>query len=63
MSVFNTDEICIPCREDEHLAPGFKAARDAEAAACQHGNYNFPGVGLSAADQAFLAERRRARNV
>lgn len=61
LSFFNTEEVCMDCKEDERHAPGFAAARAAEEAAARGGNYNFPGVGLSAADDAFLAERRAAR--
>lgn len=61
MSFFNTEEICMDCVADECLAPGFAAARAAEEAAVLGGNFNFPGVGLSAADDAFLAERRAER--
>lgn len=46
MSVFNTDEICIPCRRTEELHPDFASAHAAEAAAVRDGDYNFPGVGL-----------------
>jgi hypothetical protein len=61
MSYFNTEEICMACSADEKLAPGFPAARAAEEAAVRAGNLNFPGLGLSAIDDAFLAERRRKR--
>ena len=61
MSKFNTDIICVACKEDERQAPGYEAADRAEVAAVMGGNYRFPGVGLSAADEVFLAERRQAR--
>jgi hypothetical protein len=58
-SFFNTDVICLPCATDEQEAPGYVAAHAAEVAAVRAGDYNFPGVGLSPADAAFLAARRR----
>lgn len=61
MSMFNRDTICIQCKDDERLAPGYEAANRTEAEQCRLGNYNYSGVGLSAADAAFLAERRRQR--
>jgi hypothetical protein len=61
MSWFNTDEICLPCKKDESLAPGFADAKATETAAVQAGDYNFPGVGLSPADRAFLADLRSKR--
>lgn len=60
-SKFNTETICFDCKDDETKAPGYKAASQAEIAACRAGNYNFPGVGLSAADNTFLAELRAKR--
>jgi hypothetical protein len=63
MSRFNTDTICLPCEQEERGAPGYANARDVELAAVQRGNYNFHGVGLSAADRAYLHERRQQRKV
>jgi hypothetical protein len=61
LSMFNTDDLCLDCKIDEALAPGYPAARAAERAAVLSGDYNFPGVGISRADAAFLAERRQRR--
>lgn len=61
MSRFNEDEICLLCQDDETQAPGYKAAYDAELAAVKAGDRNFPGVGLSKKDKAFLAARREER--
>jgi hypothetical protein len=61
MSKFNRDIICTPCKDDECEAPGYAAADAAEVAAVRAGDYNFPGIGLSPQDQAFLAARRAAR--
>lgn len=61
MSKFNTDIICLPCKEDEQLAPGYADADRAESEACQRGDYNFRGVGLSEADREFLRARLAQR--
>ena len=61
MSRFNTDALCMRCVDDEQQAPGYAEAAAAEAAHVRAGNLHFPGVGLSPADAAFLAERRAAR--
>lgn len=61
MSRFNTDWLCMPCLEDEQLAPGYEKARLAELAAVEGGNRSFPGIGLSGDDLAFLAARRVQR--
>jgi hypothetical protein len=61
MSKFNRDTLCTACKDDERLAPGYAFADAAEAAAVRGGNYHFAGVGLSAADESFLAARRAAR--
>jgi hypothetical protein len=45
MSVFNTDVICLDCKDKERLHPAYRAAADAEIAAVKAGDYNFPGVG------------------
>lgn len=45
MSMFNTQLICLKCEEKEREHPRYKAACDAEIAACQKGDFNFPGIG------------------
>ncbi len=62
MSKFNEDTLCECCADDERLAPGYAAAREAEIASVRQGDFNFPGIGLSAEDRAFLAHRRKARH-
>lgn len=47
MSMYNTDCICLECKKAEEQREDYAAARDAEADAVRHGNYNFKGVGLS----------------
>jgi len=61
MSKFNTEILCMDCKGDEVLAPGYAQASDREDLAVRAGHYNFGGVGLSDADRAFLAARRAAR--
>lgn len=61
MSIFNRDDICMPCKDDERLTPGYAHADHAESLVCRAGNYNFAGVGLAADDRAFLATRRMLR--
>lgn len=45
MSVFNTDDICMECKEAEKKHPRYQEAREAEADAVRRGDYNFPGIG------------------
>ena len=45
MSMFNTDEICMDCKEQEKQDPRYKHAQDADIAAIRAGNYNFKGIG------------------
>ena len=61
VSKFNTDTLCLACKADEKLAPGYRHADATEVEAVRHGDYNFPGVGLSAEDRTFLAARRELR--
>jgi hypothetical protein len=48
MSTFNTQTICLKCKEKETQHPDYERARDAESAEVRRGNYNFQGVGLPA---------------
>jgi hypothetical protein len=45
VSMFNTDVICPECKDKELKHPDYEHAREAEAAACREGNFNFPGIG------------------
>lgn len=47
-SYFNTDTICLPCRDLEEAHPQFEQARQAEMEAVERGDYNFHGIGLPA---------------
>lgn len=61
MSKLNTDILCMDCKDDEKELPSYQAGAAAETDAVRNGNYNFPGVGLTADDHKFLAERRATR--
>ena len=46
MSMFNTDCICMECKEKERQRQDYKEASLAELEAVKSGNYNFAGIGL-----------------
>lgn len=46
MSMFNTDELCLDCKEAEKQRPDYKDAVAADEAAIRQGNYKFKGIGL-----------------
>lgn len=45
MSMFNTECICMECKEKERLDPRYKEAVQAEHEAIIRGETNFPGIG------------------
>jgi len=45
MSRFDTSCICMTCAEKERQLPEYRKAVDAELAAIQRGDRNFPGIG------------------
>ena len=45
MSKFNTDLICMECKEAEKKHPRYREAVAAEERAVMCGNFNFQGVG------------------
>ena len=45
MSMFNTQTICMECKQAEKKDPRYKAAAKAELQAVRRGNLNFPGIG------------------
>lgn len=45
MSMFNTDIICMKCKDEEKKNPRYKEALEADRAAIKSGNYNFEGIG------------------
>jgi hypothetical protein len=61
MSKFNREILCLRCKDDERLAPGYADAYAAEAASLRNRLTHFDGIGLTRADEAFLAARRTAR--
>lgn len=46
MSMFNTEMICLACKDAEKQRPDYKAAVEADEAAIKQGNFNFKGIGL-----------------
>ena len=46
MSMFNTDVICMDCKEKERNRSDYRQAADAERAAVISGNRNFADIGL-----------------
>lgn len=50
MSMFNAQELCPGCKDEESAHPDYSYARDREAEACRQGNFNFPGVGWPGKD-------------
>ncbi len=46
MSMFNTQMICLDCKDAEKKHPDYKAAVEADEAAIRQGNTNFKGIGL-----------------
>ncbi len=45
MSMYNTDCICMSCKEKEIGRPDYGKAVEADNAEIRKGNYNFPGIG------------------
>lgn len=45
-SMFNTEQICMPCKEREERHPQYELARVTESKEVERGNYNYPGIGL-----------------
>ena len=46
MSMFNTDVLCLECKDKETKHPRYKEAQEAERKAVLNGDFNFPGIGL-----------------
>jgi len=46
MSMFNTDNICMKCKELEKQLPEYDEAVKTELNEVKKGNYNFKGIGL-----------------
>jgi len=45
MSQFNTEVICLDCKNKEEKHPDYKMALQAEIDAIRKGDYNFTGIG------------------
>lgn len=45
MSMFNTDEICMKCKDKERNHPKYMEACRREAWEIGHRNFNFEGIG------------------
>ena len=45
MSMFNTENICLNCKDKEEKHPKFREAVDAELKQMKRGNYNYAGIG------------------
>lgn len=46
MSMFNTQVICMACKEKETRRPDYRDAVEAEMKAVRSGDRNFKGIGL-----------------
>lgn len=47
MSMFNTDCICMDCKEKEQQRADYRKAVEADHVEIRKGNYNFEGVGYA----------------
>lgn len=47
MSMFNTQCICMKCKEKERKRPDYDKAVEADNEQIRQGNYNFEGIGLT----------------
>ena len=45
MSMYNTDCLCMDCKEEERNRSDYKDAVEADNAEIRKGNYNFKGIG------------------
>lgn len=46
MSMFNTECICMKCKDEEKQNKDYRKACDADNEQIKKGNYNFEGIGL-----------------
>lgn len=47
MSMYNTDCICMKCKDTETKRSDYKKAVEADRAEIAKGNYNFKGIGFA----------------
>jgi hypothetical protein len=45
MSMFNTDVLCMDCKDAETKRPDYEDARKADEEAIRAGDFNFKGIG------------------
>ena len=45
-SMFNTQDLCMDCKDKEIAHPEYAKAVEAEHSACVAGDFNYPGIGL-----------------
>ncbi len=60
-SKFNTEMICLDCKDVETFHPDYHAADLVEVAACRAADYNFCGVGLPVGYSIWASQQRRER--
>ena len=46
MSMFNTDVLCMKCKDEESKRPDYRQATEEEREAIRRGDRNFSGIGL-----------------
>jgi len=46
MSMYNTDCLCLKCKDAETRREDYREAVEADQAEIRKGNYNFKGIGL-----------------
>jgi len=46
MSMFNTDCICMKCKQEETKRADYHRAQEAEISEVRKGDYNYGGIGL-----------------
>ncbi|WP_022754081.1 hypothetical protein [Butyrivibrio fibrisolvens] len=51
MSMFNSDCICMECKDTERRHSRYKEAQDADITAIRNGNYNYKGLELEDYDK------------
>lgn len=44
MSMFNTDCICMKCKDEERKDPEYAKAEEADIQQIRQGNYNYQGI-------------------
>lgn len=47
MSMYNTDCLCLKCKDAERKRPDYDIAHKADINEIRNGNYNFEGIGMN----------------